>query len=234
MRWLFTAALLCVLSGCADTDGPFPDLPVTITEPSSRPAKGVIILWSGDAGWSGSMQGIADALASRGYGVVGLSSLRYFWYEQAPATMAADTDQLVAHYAAHWNSDNAIVAGYSFGADTLPFAWPHLHSATREKATLVALLSPFRRTEFEISLPGMIGIIRGDHDVAAAIDALPPEKVLCLTGVEETDMACRENADYEMMTVPGGHSYNTDWKLIATVLDRAFVSRNRDVPAPSR
>lgn len=225
MRMLLAASLLLALSGCAETEGPFPDLPVTITEPKSYPAKGAIIFWSGDAGWSGSMQGIADALANRGYGVVGLSSLRYFWYEQAPDTMAADTDRLVAHYSDHWNTDSTVLAGYSFGADTLPFAWPHLQSKTREKAKLVALLSPFEKTEFQISFAGMIGIIRGDHDVVAAISMLPPKKVFCLIGAEETEMACRAEADYEMITVQGGHSYNQDWDRIAAALDAAIAAR---------
>ncbi|MEX3007088.1 AcvB/VirJ family lysyl-phosphatidylglycerol hydrolase [Hoeflea sp. TYP-13] len=204
------------------------DLPVHVTEPAREQIKAVVILWSGDGGWSGSMQGIADALAERGYGVAGISSLRYFWYEQAPETMAEDTDRLVAYFSRLWKSNDVIIAGYSFGADTIPFAWPVLADDTRSKTALIALMSPFKKTEFEISLLGMLGIIRGSHDVASAIGALPADRVLCLTGDEETDMACDISGGYEMSSVPGGHSYDRNWQLIADILDGAFEKRAPD------
>lgn len=226
MKLLFVVLALIALSACDKHDTPFPDLPVHITEPGSAQAKGVVIFWSGDAGWSGSMQGIADALAKRGYGVVGLSSLSYFWYEQAPETMATDTQRLVAHYTDNWNTDTVMLLGYSFGADTLPFAWSHLSEATKEKTRLIGLLSPFRKTEFEITIQGMLGIIRGDHDVVAAIDKLPVAQTFCLTGKEETDMACDTGGGYESVSVTGGHSYDKNWNRIATLLDEATDARS--------
>ncbi|MEP3274942.1 MAG: AcvB/VirJ family lysyl-phosphatidylglycerol hydrolase [Stappiaceae bacterium] len=226
MKLLIVVLALMALSACDERDTPFPDLPVHITEPGSAQAKGVVIFWSGDAGWSGSMQGIADALAKRGYGVVGLSSLSYFWYEQAPETMATDTERLVGHYSDSWKSDTVILLGYSFGADTLPFAWPHLSEATKEKTRLIGLLSPFKKTEFEVTIQGMLGIIRGDHDVVAAIDKLPAAQTFCLTGKQETDMACNTDDGYETVFVAGGHGYDQDWNRIAALLDTAVDARS--------
>jgi type IV secretory pathway VirJ component len=214
VRALLTVLLLLVGIGKVSADAPFSDLPLNVTEPKG-PAKGVVILWSGDGGWSSTMQGFADALAARGFGVVGISSLRYFWYEQAPEVMAADNERLVAHFSELWQTDTIILAGYSFGADMLPFAWPLMQPETRQKTDLIALLSPFPKTEFRITFLGMLGIIRGSNDVASAIAALPADRVFCLIGEEETDMACAPSSEFDFVQVPGGHSYNGDAALIA-------------------
>lgn len=214
MRALLTVLLLLVGIGRVPADTDFADLPLNVTEPNGR-AQGLVILWSGDAGWSGSMQSIADALAQRGFGVVGISSLRYFWHEQAPQIMATDNDRLVAHYAALWQTDTIILAGYSFGADMLPFAWPLMADETRKATSLIGLLSPFPKTDFKVTFLGMIGIIRGSHDVSAAIASLPADRVYCLIGEQEKDMACAPSADYIFETVPGGHRYNGDAALVA-------------------
>lgn len=226
MTRLYLAALLALVDfGAVRASEPLSDLPVHITEPPGGQARAVIVLWSGDAGWSGSMQGIADALAARGYGVAGVSSLRYFWHQQAPEEMARDTARIAAHFAETWQTDRIVLAGYSFGADVLPFAWPLIPEQTRARTALLALLSPFRKTEFEISLLGMLGIVRGSHEVEPAIEALPEGLVLCLTGKKETDMACTLQGGYEVASVPGGHNYDRDWALVADIIDGAAKQR---------
>ncbi len=216
MRTVLTVLLLLLGVGRVSADTPVDDLPLTVTEPKGA-VQGLVILWSGDAGWSGTMQGIADALAERGYGVVGVSSLRYFWHEQAPEVMAADNDRLVARFTELWQTETVILAGYSFGADTLPFAWPLMDDSVRGRVDLIALMSPFRKTEFSISLLGMIGVVRGSHDVAAAIADLPQQQLVCIIGEEETDMACEPSAEYRFHTIPGGHRYR-DFGLVADLV----------------
>lgn len=217
MRALLTVLLLLLGVGRVSADTPVDDLPLTVTEPKGL-VQGLVVLWSGDTGWSGTMQGMADALAARGYGVVGISSLRYFWHEQAPEVMAADNDRLIARFTELWRTDTVILAGYSFGADTLPFAWPLMQEDIRDRVDLIALLSPFRKTEFSISLLGMVGIIRGSHDVTAAIAHLPSQRLVCVIGEEETDMACEPSADYRFHRVPGGHRYNRDFSIVADLI----------------
>ncbi|MEM6460457.1 MAG: AcvB/VirJ family lysyl-phosphatidylglycerol hydrolase [Pseudomonadota bacterium] len=228
MKRIFAALLALADIGAVQAAESLSDLPVHITEPADGGARAVVVLWSGDMGWSGTMQGIADALADRGFGVAGVSSLRYFWHEQAPQTMAEDTARIAAHFADVWNSDRIVVAGYSFGANTIPFAWPLMPEQIRESTTLMALLSPFKKTDFEISFLGMLGMVRGSHEVEPAIEALPFERVLCLSGDEEKDMACNLDGGYEVSSVPGGHNYDRNWLLIADIIDGAFRQRLSD------
>ncbi|MEM9105539.1 MAG: AcvB/VirJ family lysyl-phosphatidylglycerol hydrolase [Pseudomonadota bacterium] len=228
MRVLLAALLALFDFGAVRAAEPLSDLPVHITEPPGGVASAVVVFWSGDAGWSSSMQGIADALADRGYGVAGVSSLRYFWHKQAPEVMAEDSARIASHFAKTWQTDRIVLVGYSFGADVLPFAWPHVPGTIREQTRLISLLSPFKKTEFEISLMGMLGIVRGQHEVEPAIEALPTDLVLCLTGEKETDMACNLGGGYEIASVPGGHSYDRNWALIANIIDNAVKQREEN------
>ena len=209
-----TVLMLLVGIGRVAADTPLSELPLHVTDPVGE-TKGMVVLWSGDGGWSGTMRAIADALAERGFGVVGVNSLRYFWHEQAPEIMAVDNDRLVDHFAERWQTDTVILAGYSFGADMLPFSWPLTRQDTRDRANLIALLSPFPKAEFQITFLAMVGIIRGQHDVSAAIAALPPERVLCIAGEQETDVACAPSQAYDFVTVPGGHRYQGNMALVA-------------------
>jgi type IV secretory pathway VirJ component len=111
MRMLLSAFLALVAFAAVRAAEPLSDLPVTITEPPGGQARAVVVLWSGDAGWSGFMQGIADALAERGYGVAGVSSLRYFWHRQAPQAMADDSARIAVHFTETWQTDRIVMAG---------------------------------------------------------------------------------------------------------------------------
>jgi type IV secretory pathway VirJ component len=49
--------------------------------------------------------------------VVGVDCLRYFWNRREPEQVAADLAQILAAARAAWNTPDALVIGYSFGAD---------------------------------------------------------------------------------------------------------------------
>lgn len=220
MRALLAVLMLSLGIGRTAAEPLLDELPLHITEPSGS-ARGLVIFWSGDAGWTGNMQGLADAFALRGFGVVGVSSLRYFWRERTPAAMAADIDHLITHFRQRWRAETTVLLGLSFGADMLPFAWPLMDEAERQQTDLIALLSPFPKTEFRVSFRGMLGIVHGPHDVMAAIAALPADRVVCILGERERDMACSPDGHYRFHTVPGGHRY-TDLDLVADLVTGAL------------
>ena len=216
MRALLTVVLLALGIGRVPAAASLEDLPLHVTEPEG-PVHGLLVFWSGDTGWTGSMQGFADAFAARGYAVVGVSALRYFWSGKPPQTLAADNDRMVAHFRARWRPDTVILLGYSLGADTLPFAWPLMDGETRRDTDLIALLSPFPRTTFHVTLLGMLGMVYGTRDVTSAIEALPADRVVCILGERERDMACKATDAYRFHTVPGGHRYR-DFDLVADLV----------------
>ncbi|HWU39792.1 MAG TPA: AcvB/VirJ family lysyl-phosphatidylglycerol hydrolase, partial [Candidatus Acidoferrum sp.] len=97
------------------------DLPL-VEIPASGPASDMFaIVISGDGGWAGIDRGLGQTLSSNGISVVGVNSLQYFWTRRTPETAGADLNRILRHYLTAWNKRSVILAGYSMGADVLPF-----------------------------------------------------------------------------------------------------------------
>jgi type IV secretory pathway VirJ component len=214
------------------------DLPVMQMKPKGDP-RGVALIWSGDGGWRDIDQSLGALLFDKGFAVVGIDSLRYFWSQRTAQEMARDTS-LMVKAADPTERLPILLAGYSFGANVLPFAWPHLDPRIRAHTRLVALLAPEERTGFQISVAGWLGISTGDADVVAAILALPPAIALCIHGRDEDDSACLAPrlAPQEVIALPGGHHFDDDYpQLGATILaafdHRAQAAQGRAAQSPA-
>jgi len=119
------------------------DLPlVEVPAPGSAPYLAVML--SGDGGWASLDKEVAGVLAGKGMPVVGLNSLQYFWSARTPEQLAADLARVLRHYLTAWGKSKVVLAGYSFGADVLPFAVSRLPAELRNAVALVALLGRCR------------------------------------------------------------------------------------------
>jgi len=225
MRLLLPIMLLLASGALAAADSPVSDLPLHVAAPPGD-VRGMVVLWSGDGGWGRTVRGLSDALTEAGFGVVGVNALRYFWYEKAPGEMAEVNARLIDHYRDLWDTDTVILAGQSFGANTLPFSWPLMKAEDRDQVSLIVLMSPFPQTEFEITFKSMIGISHGSHGVVKAIDALPADRVLCILGEEERDMACSVGSPFAVSLVPGGHRYNGNSELVSDIIVDTIQNRS--------
>jgi len=205
-------------------------LPLEVHPPAGH-ADTLVILMSGDGGWQPLDRALAQRFAAAGLGVVGLDSLRYFFLEKTPARFARDLDRIAFAYRRRWHAQHVVFAGYSFGADAFPFAWPHLSARTRGATRLVALLGLVPAADFRISLLEMLDIPSADDiPVAPALPSLPMEKTICIYGAEEkaTDnTACTapELDRAERIERPGGHHFDGDYATLARIILRAIEAR---------
>ena len=201
------------------------DLPVVELTPEG-PSRGVALIWSGDGGWRDIDQRVGALMAVQGFTVVGVDALRYFWSDRTPEEMARDT-ALMVKAADPTERLPILLAGYSFGANVLPFAWPKIAADIRARARLIALLAPEEKTGFQISVGGWLGLSTGDADVVAAILALPPAITLCIHGQEEEDSGCKSPhlAKESVLALPGGHHFDSDYEGLTGVILAAFQRR---------
>lgn len=194
----------------------------------------LVVLYSGDGGWRDIDRRLGEALGRQGYAVVGIDTLRYFWGKREPMGVARDLDQLIRYYLEAWGLNEAVLIGYSFGANILPFAYNRLPEATRGRVRMVALLSPELTTDFEVHLAGWLG---QQATGAAAMPILPeasridPRRLLCVYGEQEAATTlCTQPGleDAGRMRLPGGHHYDGDYEALAHKLIEAF----QHVPLP--
>lgn len=201
------------------------DLPL-IEVAAREPAKDVFaVILSGDGGWAGLDREVGETLALEGIAVVGLDSLRYFWTARTPAGMASDLERILKHYSIKWEKQYAILIGYSFGADVLPFAMSRLPDDLLGRVRLAVLLGPDREADFEFHITDWLGAGRRktSRPILPEIEKLRGKRLLCFYGKKEDKSPCRQLGPdlAERITMEGGHHFGGNYQMIAEmILDR--------------
>jgi type IV secretory pathway VirJ component len=208
------------------------DLPL-VEVPAKQPAGELLaVIVSGDGGWAGIDREVADDLAAKGVPVVGLNSLQYFWTARTPDGAAADLQRIARHYLAAWGRQELLLAGYSLGADVLPFMANRLPADLQSRIRLIALLGPGRRTSFEFHLTDWLGGGgSGDLPVLPEVAKLRGKPLLCLYGEAEQDSLCTEiGALGKAVPFQGSHHFGGAY---ASLADR-ILHEVQPAPAAAR
>ncbi len=204
------------------SDLAFGDLPVV--QLGAGGETGLILFVSGEGGWRDLDKTMGEWLAGQGYGVLGFDALAYFWRKRTPAEFAADLVRTIAD-ADPKGERPVMLIGYSFGADALPLAWPLLPASLQARVGVIGLLAPSQSTSLEVTVTGWLGV-EGEqqYDVESAIAALPPNKVLCIYGVDDATSSCPLEhlpADAVIQT-KGGHHFDGDYGALAQAIVARF------------
>lgn len=212
-----TRAGLAVAGGA--TAPTLADLPL-VEVPAAQPTHGLMaVIYSGDGGWRDIDKQLGETLAAGGVPVVGVDSLRYFWRQRTPEEVGRDLDRIIDAYATRWQTPRAILVGYSFGADILPFAYNRLPAAVRDRVPLVALLGVEAQAAFEFSVTGWFGAAPPADAplVLPELLRIPAGKVQCFYGDEEDDSLCRDPAlaGVERIQTSGGHHFDGEYDALA-------------------
>ncbi len=200
-----------------DVAGQLPDLPL-VELPAEAADRLFAVIWSGDGGWRDLDKQLGEIFAKSGVPVVGVDCLRYFWQERKPDEVARDLARILAAARESWGTPKALLVGYSFGANVLPFALNRLGEEERSGVALLSLLGPEAHAPFEIQVTGWLG------QVDAEAPALLPEllrtdlsRVQCIYGEEDETALCPapELACAEIVRTRGGHHFDGDYPALA-------------------
>ena len=208
--------------------GPVIDLPLVEVPATGEDTTSLAVIISGDGGWASVDRQLGDALARRGVPVIGLNALKYFWKRRTPDEAGRDLERIVRHYMAVWKKDNAILIGYSRGADVLPFMANRLQSDLLAKVSVVALIGPERTVDFQFHLTDWLGnsTRKTDLPVGPEVQKLKGVKILCLYGDDESRSLCRD-LDPAVVTVisrKGGHHFGGDYQdLVEIILSQGRI-----------
>ncbi|WP_344978975.1 AcvB/VirJ family lysyl-phosphatidylglycerol hydrolase [Compostibacter hankyongensis] len=188
---------------------------VTAREDSGMP---MLLLLTGDGGWKGFDVRLSGQFAARSVPVAALNSLKYFWKKRTPEETAAAVKLLLDRYTRLWHKQDFILAGFSFGADVLPFVVNRLPSALLAHCRGVVLFSPGTSTDFEIHLSQMMGKRKEwKYSVVNELNRMTFRPLLCLFGEAENDypMASLSDRHIPVFRLPGGHEYTDDHRDVA-------------------
>lgn len=203
----------------AATDSAVSDLPLVEVPARGTPRRSLVLMISGDGGWASLDRDIAEVLADSGLAVVGLNALQYFWNGRTPDGTAADVSRIARHYLAAWDKQDLILAGYSRGAEVLPFVANRLPPELRARLRLAVLVAAEPFTSFTFRPMDWVFTVHHADDVAVVpeLDRLSWAPILCFYGEEETDTACRQSpvASRGAVPMPGGHHVGGAYREVA-------------------
>ncbi|MFC6841736.1 virulence factor family protein [Xanthomonas theicola] len=185
------------------------------------------IFVSGDGGWAGLDQQVADALAKAGIPVVGVDSLRYFWSERTPQVFATDLDRIYRHYSRLWQRGQVVLIGFSQGADVLPAAYNQLPPAMRAQVRITALLSLGKTADYEFHVSNWISSGNDGLPIAPEVAKMPGAKTLCVYGEDDDDALCPDLAPgaAQLVKLPGDHHFEGDYAELAQQILRRIGAK---------
>ena len=177
----------------------------------------LLVFFSGDGGWASLDEAVAESLVAHGVGVVGVSSLRYFWQAKTPAQVAADIRRLATSLARAGKP--VLAGGFSFGAEVVPVALREWPAADRRLLGGLVLIAPSLSASFEID---PLDWVRTPQENPAARVAPAVREIglptLCIAGADETDTPCASLAGVRgvrTVRLPGSHHFNGDYAAVA-------------------
>ncbi len=199
------------------------DLPLTEVAPAAGSASTarIAILLTGDGGWAGLDQGVAEALAADGVQVVGFSTLKFFWQKRTPEEISAAVARVIGHYTADQPDARVALVGYSFGASLVPVVFNRLPDAARERIDLQFMISPDDEAVFEIKVGDWFGGAHHDGALPIAPElAKSTVPAVCLHGQDEDDSPCAKLSvgNVSALDLPGGHHYDGDYAALGRLL----------------
>jgi type IV secretory pathway VirJ component len=208
---LLLACVCSTMVAVAQTD--ISKLPVTVKPVAGSAQHPLVLYISGDGGMKKFSVDIVNALGTKGYPVVGLNTLKYFWNKKTPKQAAADVAALLQHYGALWNNHQYLLIGYSMGADVLPFIYNHLPAPMQSQVKHLVFMSPSANTDLAVHLSDMLGkSSSGDMSVPAEMNSITAKPLLLIFGKDEKDFDMKQLtiSNYRYLVLPGGHHYNDD------------------------
>jgi type IV secretory pathway VirJ component len=197
------------------------DLPLAQVAAPNPSRDAFAIIYSGDGGWRDLDRTLADVLAAKGMSVVGVDVLRYYWKQKTPALAANDLARIIRYYQQRWQRSKVVLIGFSFGADVLPFLVSRLPADLKADVGLLSLLSPERRTAFEVETTGWLGVHNSSGmPIAPELQKLSGIHLQCIYGKDEAaDSLCTTPAaaaaGAAVLAKDGSHHFDHNYAELA-------------------
>jgi type IV secretory pathway VirJ component len=207
----------------SDANDPFPEIAYRIVkETVTDPDAPIALILSGDGGWYGFEQRIAQNLGGHGIPVIGIDTRKYFWKRKTPEKSASDMAALLKYYSARWNKHKFIIMGYSQGAEIVPFLISRFDGPVKSCIKSAVLLSPETTTDFEVHISNMIGAgnSQNTYNVIEEMKKILNINILCIFGDgEKTKVpSILKPTPVKMAFVPGDHHYKGNSALIVQTM----------------
>lgn len=185
--------------------------------------KPLVFYITGDGGLNDFSLAICKSFATKDYNVVALDAKAYFNEKKTPEKTTSDIYQYLQTRLASRNNRQAILIGYSFGADVLPFIINRLPADLLANVKAAFIISPSGSTDFEIHWSDLLGgKTKRTMDVVNEINRLSLNNIVIINGSDEDDLNFEKITlkKYSHEVLPGGHHYSGKTENVAAMILR--------------
>lgn len=204
-------------------EGALQEIPV-VEIPSSNITKDTLgIMISGDGGWADIDATLSKFLGNRGYPVVGLDALRFFWNKKTPEETAQAISTMIGFYGKKYHTKKTLLIGYSLGADVMPFIANRLPKPQKDALAGIVLLNPGPLVAFEMHISDWLGIENneGAVPIEPELKKITYTPLVCIYGETEAPTGCQSLfKSPTTKKLPGDHHFNGDYET----LGKTFLS----------
>ena len=188
--------------------------------PSGR--NSMVVLISGDGGWSVTEKGLSGVFSRNGVPVIGINSLHYFWHRRTPDGISEDLARILSYYLDEWDKEYAVIIGYSMGADVAPFMISGLPPELYSRVSAVVLLGPGREVDLKFHLTNWVGGSQGKSalPVEPELEKLKGKDIECIYGRDDDGEICTSLPPGLAHNIErkGGHRVGFDYGDIASLV----------------
>lgn len=196
------------------------NLPLVLIPAAKKNNLPMVFMISGDGGWTGFDQSLAESLAAKGLTVLGLDAQKYFWNAKTPESSTLEIGKAVEHYKTELGKEHFILAGYSFGASIVPFVANRLSPELKADLKSVISLSPDVTADFEIHLIDLLNFSssKNKYDVIAEIKKIKTVDQVSIFGEGEGNAVRNKfiKSGLKVLTIAGDHHFNKDYAGISS------------------
>lgn len=193
------------------------DLPLLNFDAAPVKADHFVILFPGDGGWRDFVDVLGKVWAEKGTSVVGFNTIPYFNEEKTAEQIAKDIQRVIRNFSHAWNLKKVVLAGYSYGAEILPFIYNALDKTYKGTVEKIVMVAPSTSAVFHVS-PTYYYSPDDLVEVMPALEKVPPSKVLIFCDTQRKSL-CTELSDgagYDIVKLPYGHAFSGRFREVSS------------------
>jgi len=184
----------------------------------------LVIYFTSDGGWRTFDRKLTDSLCADNISLMGFNSYKYFRKRKTPQQTLDSVLPYIDLNLKKYNCRKFILAGYSFGAEVVPFLYNLMNKEWQDKVEFIVLLSPADNSDFKIHFLDMIGINyrHWKYDVLSEIMKIDDKKILVFWGEDEKKFLKKKftKNNITVLQLKGGHKRTDVTKVIEKINER--------------
>jgi type IV secretory pathway VirJ component len=187
----------------------------------------LVVFFTGDAGRSAFDRKLTDSLCARNMPLMCINSYKYFRKRKTPQQTLDSILPYIGLNLKKYNCRKFIFAGYSFGAEVVPFIYNLMSDEWKNKVEFIVLLSPSDNSDFEIHFLDQVGLTfrRWPYDVLSEIMKIDNKKIMVFWGEDEKKFEKKQFTKHNITVhrLEGGHRHTDVTPVLEKIDNRLKV-----------